>query len=375
MEQEEALLPRMAKASPDVVLEKLALSPAQGAEQEQELLQALLKKYEDHRGVGQDAKWAVILREFNSRASEGSQKTEASLKRAAKKLTEQARVVEDALDKFLKNPAQGSSEENDLLTALLTKYAEHRGTGDDAKWTVITREFNARACEASQKSEASVKRMAKKASEKAPERAPEKAPEKPSAAQTPEKVAKKKDDKTKADAKSDSSQASGGKALVSRDGYVLTNVSGESLAVRYFSRSTEEYEGPVATLAVDCKISLEFLTAGDLDPLLASKEIEETDTMMVRCFLFMMRMKLKTPEWCFDEKLLSVCCDKWAKEGEWTEDALATQGTVELHVWAPAAAAETSAPSAKWEVKVCRCEDAAESGKRRWGATFSEIAK
>jgi hypothetical protein len=348
----------------DSVLERLALSPAQGAEQEQELLQALLTKYADHRGTGEDAKWTVILREYNSRASD--QKTEASLKRAAKKVNEHARLVEDNLEKFSKTPAQGADEENELMGALLQKYAEHRGTGEDAKWTVITREFNARACEASQKSEASIKRMAKKSSEK---------PQ--GSAQTTEQAAQPRlEAKSKAKGKAKNGDAPEENALLRRNGYVFENASDESLSFRFYLGNTQEYDGPVGTLPADGKISLEFLTSDELEQQLTGKEIAITDTIMVRCFLFTMRMRLKTSDWHFDEKLLGACCDKWAKEDELSEEGLAAAGALELHVWSQSCAAESSPPSAKWEIKVCRCEKPAdESGKLRWGAKFSQVRK
>merc|ERR1712039_928381 len=64
-------------------------NPAASPDAEQELLRALAKKYENHRGTGDDAKWTVLLREFNARVVEASQKTEAALKRAMKKLSQE----------------------------------------------------------------------------------------------------------------------------------------------------------------------------------------------------------------------------------------------------------------------------------------------
>merc|ERR1712217_504559 len=83
----------------DKVLAKFSEDPASTPDAEQELLRALAKKYEHHRGTGDDAKWAVLLREFNVRVVEALQKSEASLKRAMKKLnqeSEKAAVVEDS---------------------------------------------------------------------------------------------------------------------------------------------------------------------------------------------------------------------------------------------------------------------------------------
>jgi len=314
--------------------------------------------------VGQDAKWAVILREFNSRASEGSQKTEASLKRAAKKIAEQAKSMEDALDKFSRSPAQSSEDEGELLGALLQKYAEHRGTGEDAKWTVVTREFNLRASDASQKSEASMKRMAKKASEKPAEKSTD------GTTHAAEKAAK-----PKSKPKESSGAAPQVSSLLRLDGYIFENTSDESLSVRWFSRSAEEYEGPVGELAGRAKVSLEFLAAGELEGLLAGVGSVATDTLMVRGVLFMMRMRLKTPDWRFSEELLGACCGKWAKEGERTEDALATEGTVELHVWPAGASAESAPPAERWEIMVCRCEEPADGSKPGWGAKFGAVAE
>merc|ERR1711920_168508 len=82
------------------VLETCLKAPATTHEQETEVLQALLTKYAEHRGTGDDAKWTVITREFNLRLPEEMQKTENSVKRAAKKLQEAAQALEKVLAKF-----------------------------------------------------------------------------------------------------------------------------------------------------------------------------------------------------------------------------------------------------------------------------------
>merc|ERR1712194_409 len=126
---------------------------------------ALLTKYAEHRGTGDEAKWTVITREFNLRLPEEAQKTENSVKRAAKKFQEAAQALDKVLAKFSETPASSPDAEHELLSTLAKKYENHRGTGDDAKWTVLLREFNARVVEASQKSEAALKRAMKKLSQ------------------------------------------------------------------------------------------------------------------------------------------------------------------------------------------------------------------
>lgn len=53
----------------------------------------MAKKYSDHRGTGHDSKWAVIQREFNHHMAQDLRKSEASLKRAVKKLGQEKSVV------------------------------------------------------------------------------------------------------------------------------------------------------------------------------------------------------------------------------------------------------------------------------------------
>lgn len=147
----------------DKVLSKFEESQASNSEQEQELLRALLCKYADHRGTGENSKWTVLLSEFNKRADANSQKSEASLKRMSKKFTQQVQEMEDKLVKFAQTPASTPEDEQEVLKILMRKYAEHRGDGENAKYAVIGREFNARVVESMQKqSEASLKRAVKK---------------------------------------------------------------------------------------------------------------------------------------------------------------------------------------------------------------------
>lgn len=152
----------MSTTSWEKVLSKYEQSKACQPEHELELIQALLDRYADHRGTGEDAKWSVITREFNARADESCHKSEASAKRLAKKITQQRNSLDEVLSRYATTPVCSQQDEQELLRTLGVKYFDHRGTGEDSKWLVIVREFNARATQDYQKSEAAVKRAVKK---------------------------------------------------------------------------------------------------------------------------------------------------------------------------------------------------------------------